>query len=568
MRVGLYARVSSKGQKDDALPIEGQLTELRDYVAERPDWHIISEFIDEALSGRTDNRPALQEMLSLALSSDKPFDVILMWKSDRFFRNAEEAAYYRASLRRRGVDLVSISEPVVENPFIKRQIENFYDAAAEHESDKISRNVRRGQKQAAKKGYTNGGKVRIGYQFDRIPDPDAEGDKLRIRLKPDPKYRQLVERAFEFADTTDYGAGVITQMLVDEGFNHPNGGPIRYYHVNHLLKNPTYLGHTVWTDKDTGEVIENKDTHPALVSEERFARVQQKIRNRRLKGSASKRRRRQSRFLLNGILWCSRCGSRVWGHTKKKDDIGWYVCGKRINEGRTACNHKMVPVDQFHGLIFDLMEQQVLTPKGLEGLYAAVEETGGDTDSQARAQHVEDTLRDQRERLARLWVAYEDGNIELADLKPRMDALKEKIAALESEQVELARSIQMPAPLPERSELLLYMETLGQALRDEATTEERADIIHSMVDRIVINWPTVTVHLHLAGREAGTVELDLRSEAPEVPTVNEMKGMNRMDLVKLARQIKLQHEQFPFQGRDLYRLHKTPLIEMLDQLRP
>lgn len=88
MRVVLYARVSSERQVEKDLSIAGQLKALRKYALDR-DWEVYKEFVDEAESARSANRPAFQEMISRARQRQKPFDSILVWKLSRFARNRE-----------------------------------------------------------------------------------------------------------------------------------------------------------------------------------------------------------------------------------------------------------------------------------------------------------------------------------------------------------------------------------------------------------------------------------------------------------------------------------------------
>ena len=75
----LYARVSSERQDVD-LSVSAQLRALRDY-AERNDYIVAREYIDEAESGRIADRPEFQKMLNDASKPEAPFQEILVWKS-------------------------------------------------------------------------------------------------------------------------------------------------------------------------------------------------------------------------------------------------------------------------------------------------------------------------------------------------------------------------------------------------------------------------------------------------------------------------------------------------------
>ena len=98
MRVALYARVSSEKQAENDLSIVTQLKSLREY-AQKNNWVVCKEFIDEAESARTADRPAFQEMISYSKKKEKLFEAILIWKFSRFARNREDAIIYKSLLR-------------------------------------------------------------------------------------------------------------------------------------------------------------------------------------------------------------------------------------------------------------------------------------------------------------------------------------------------------------------------------------------------------------------------------------------------------------------------------------
>ena len=85
----LYARVSSDRQDVD-LSVAAQLRALREH-AERNNYLVVREYVDEAASGRVADRPEFRRMLDEASSPDAPFEEILVWKFSRFTRKREHA---------------------------------------------------------------------------------------------------------------------------------------------------------------------------------------------------------------------------------------------------------------------------------------------------------------------------------------------------------------------------------------------------------------------------------------------------------------------------------------------
>ena len=98
MKGVIYDINSSDNQREES--IEGQLRECKEY-AERNDIMILGTYIDRALSAKTDNRPEFQHMIKD--SAKGWFDVVLVWKLDRFARNRYDSARYKNILKKNGV---------------------------------------------------------------------------------------------------------------------------------------------------------------------------------------------------------------------------------------------------------------------------------------------------------------------------------------------------------------------------------------------------------------------------------------------------------------------------------
>lgn len=110
MKAVIYARYSSDSQREES--IEGQLRECKEY-AERNGITVLSTYIDRALSAKTDNRPDFQRMIKD--SAKGLFDIVLVWKLDRFARNRYDSAHYKAILKKNGVKVVSAKEAIAED---------------------------------------------------------------------------------------------------------------------------------------------------------------------------------------------------------------------------------------------------------------------------------------------------------------------------------------------------------------------------------------------------------------------------------------------------------------------
>ena len=72
-----------------------QLSELREY-AYRRGWTIISEYVDQGVSGSKESRPELNRLMADA--HRRKFDAVLVWKIDRFGRSLKHLVNALADL--------------------------------------------------------------------------------------------------------------------------------------------------------------------------------------------------------------------------------------------------------------------------------------------------------------------------------------------------------------------------------------------------------------------------------------------------------------------------------------
>ncbi len=117
----------------------------------------ISCFIDEGISGKTANRPAFKEMIDLAYMGK--IDTIIVYRLDRFSRNATNAIRMLLNLDEAGVAFISVTQPVLnlshENPFRRTMLAAFAEIA-ELERETIVARVIAGLQAAKQRGVVLG----------------------------------------------------------------------------------------------------------------------------------------------------------------------------------------------------------------------------------------------------------------------------------------------------------------------------------------------------------------------------------------------------------------------------
>jgi len=169
-RVALYARVSTTDQSTDS-----QLLDLRRYVSERG-WNVFKEYVDEGISGTKDSRPALNELMNDA--KKRRFDVVLVWRFDRFARSTKHLILALEEFKNLGIDFVSYQENIDTSSPLGSAIFTIISAVAQLERDIIAERVKAGLRRAKEGGKKLGrpSKKVDRYEIRRLR---SEGRSLR-----------------------------------------------------------------------------------------------------------------------------------------------------------------------------------------------------------------------------------------------------------------------------------------------------------------------------------------------------------------------------------------------------
>lgn len=309
----IYARYSSDRQTEQS--IEGQLRVCHEF-AEKNDIAIIDEYIDRALSGTTDKRPAFQKMISD--SSSQHFDYVIVYKLDRFARNRFDSAIYKSKLKQNGVRVLSAMEGITDTPegII---MEGIIEAMNEYYSAELSQKIKRGMRENVIKGKVTGGNVALGYKV-------GENKHLEI----DESQAVTVRKIFDaYASGKTYAE--IIKELNEQGLKTSRGNAFNKSSLTRILTNERYIG------KYTIEGVTEQSDCPRIISDELFYNVQEKV-----KESQQKNRKRSSHiYILSGLLYCEKCGCKMTstgGTSKTSKRYHYYYCPNKCT-GRVKAEY-------------------------------------------------------------------------------------------------------------------------------------------------------------------------------------------------------------------------------------
>jgi DNA invertase Pin-like site-specific DNA recombinase len=145
-RVAIYARVSTTNHGQDAAL---QTREIEQFALFR-DWDIVGSYIDEGVSGTKDSRPELNRLMADA--HRRRFDVVCVWRFDRFARSVSHLLRALETFKALGIDFVSFSEQMDTSTPTGKMVFTVLGAVAELERSLIAERVRAGLRNAKARG--------------------------------------------------------------------------------------------------------------------------------------------------------------------------------------------------------------------------------------------------------------------------------------------------------------------------------------------------------------------------------------------------------------------------------
>src|SRR5246127_4203909 len=171
-RVAIYARVSTINHGQD---VDLQTRELRQF-AEARGWTAAGEYIDAGVSGAKDSRPELNRLMADA--HKRRFDVVCVWRFDRFARSVSHLLRALETFKALGIDFVSFSEQLDTSTPTGKMVFTVLGAVAELERSLIVERVRAGLRNAKAKGKSLG-RPRVAVDASRVAPLRAEGRTVR-----------------------------------------------------------------------------------------------------------------------------------------------------------------------------------------------------------------------------------------------------------------------------------------------------------------------------------------------------------------------------------------------------
>ena len=498
MKAAVYARVSSDSQ-DVELSISAQLRALRDYAAKHG-YETTREYVDEAESGRSDNRPAFREMISIAKTHNPPFEAILVWKLNRFARNRVDSATYKKLLRDRGIKVVSINEPLEDSPS-GHLLEGVIETIDQFYSENMGEDIRRGMRENATRGFYVGSTPPYGMR----KSPFKDGGKTRYKLEPladDSIEIQTLRRVFNMI-MDGSGCKEIAMVLNREGFRTSGGQKWGKTTIHKLLTNEAYCGTLVWGGRPEHKAlrsgippIRTENAWTAIIDKNIFRLVQEKMSANAPK--AVHPRTVPSFFILSGMLFCS-CGRAMIGRSAKSHRFYYYQCNRSDKQGKEACSARPLPKEKLEREVIEQIKERILSPDCLEELVKVVNEDfeSAEVIFKNKIDTIDTECNDVSARLLKLYDALETGKMSLDDLSPRIKELRTRQNELAKARVVTEAELITGGKGSVNEQLVkAHAQDIRSVLEEANVTESKA-FLRTFVKRIEIENGKVKVNFNL-----------------------------------------------------------------------
>ncbi len=238
-KVAIYARVSTEEQAREGLSIDAQIDRCKSFCEAR-DWKIFRIYKDAGYSAGTLKRPALELLLRDA--NEKKFNIILVYKIDRFSRKLRDLILILDELKEKGINFTSVTEQIDTTSAMGEAFFQIIGVFAQLERGMIKERVE----------LAFDRKIQLGEAIHRAPFGYIYRNK---KLIPDPENASKVKEIFEM-----WAAG-ISYKEISKKFDIPKST------LYQIIKNPIYLGKIKYKGKYY------KGNHPPLIDKDLFERA-------------------------------------------------------------------------------------------------------------------------------------------------------------------------------------------------------------------------------------------------------------------------------------------------------
>ena len=469
IRIAFYTRISTD-EDHQKYSLAAQADRLEAYSKAQYDRWILHEVYADTSSGTNMERPGLQAMLAGARQS--AFDMVMVFRVDRLSRNVRQLSGMVEELMQIGVVLKSATEPFDTSNSAGKMMLQMLGVFAEFEHATIVERTKAGMQRKAKNGEWCGGGVAFGYQID-------PGQGLRINEEESATVRII----YQLYTEQRLGGVAVSRHLNEKGYRRRNGGKWNNKVVLDLIRRPVYTGITRWSG------IEQEGIHDAIIERGVWTQAQEILRKRSEDSMA--RLSNRSDYLLSGNIHCGGCGKPMVGCSGNKNGHKhtYYVCRGRLSYGKGDCGQDYVRADDLETAILDRIREVATDPDVFADIVTAANAKLGNErpNLQTSIKVVEARIGKVRVALERYFQAFEDGDMDSALCRERVQGLGAQLRQLEEERDGLQRqSAQAELGVAGGMPLQEFERQFDEVIKKGAPASQRKHLVKILVPRVVV----------------------------------------------------------------------------------
>lgn len=477
-----YSRFSSENQRTES--IDAQIRFNHQYALKNG-IDIVKDYVDEAISGKTDDRPGFQQMLQDAKHG--LFDIVICHKVDRFARNRIESAINKYNLRKNNVKVVFSGQSIDDSPE-GQLMEGILESFAEYYSLNLAKETMKGLRENALKCRFNGGYVPLGYKVDPIT-------KQYLINDTEAPYVQLIFKMY--SDGISYPK--IISRLKELGIKSRNGSDFTHASMHDILRNEKYIGVYIFnrrqsrsidgkrnnnSRKSDDEIIRIPGGVPRIISDDLFLEVQSKM-NVKMRAT----RKSKEVYMLSGLTYCGICKKPYCG-SRKHNGSGSIYTTYRCN-GR--CGNTEIDKDKLEDLVFQKLIENIFSKNAISTLskklneYIKSKKTGDNKQFEFYKNKIKEIEFEQNNIISAIAKGYDQ-----PIFKQKLSEYDEELKTIRYEYEMLRIKLNIDDITPAEIERNLYEQR--QHILDRNIIETK-HFISSYVDCVVINKDDLEINL-------------------------------------------------------------------------
>lgn len=493
-KIALYSRVSTSEQSEHGYSVKEQEQVLIKEVVKNFPGYDYETYTDSGISGKNiEDRPAMKRLLQDV--KDNKIEMVLSWKLNRISRSMRDVFNIIHEFKEHDVGYKSISENIDTSNASGEVLVTMFGLIGSIERQTLISNVKLSMNAKARSGEAITGRV-LGYKLSL--NPLTQKNDLVI----DENEAHIVREIFDLYLNHNKGLKAITTVL--------NQKPFSVYGVKYILNNPVYKGYVRFNNyqnwavqrrsgkSDKNDVILVKGKHEAIISEDVFDQVHEKLASKSFKPG----RPIGGDFYLRGLIKCPECGNnmvcrRTYYKTKKSKERTikrYYICSLFNRSGSSACHSNSINAEVVERVINVHLNRILSQPDIIKQIASnVIEELKQKHSNQTEIKYDIDSLEKQKAKLKRqqerLLELFLDDQMDSGMLKAKQSEMNQQLEVLDQQIKEAKQANQSQDEIPNFDKLkgrLILMITRFSLYLRKATPEAKNQLMKMLIDSIEI----------------------------------------------------------------------------------